>query len=83
MGAEEEEYEGGPDQLADKLADLDDELAEQRAAALRAGSPTTSWTRRTPSCSPASSSAKTASSSFPRCPSWPSSAARTSASRRW
>ena len=37
MGAEEEEYEGGPDQLADKLADLDDELAEQRAAALRAG----------------------------------------------
>src|SRR5918995_1319324 len=37
MGAEEEEYEGGPDQLADKLADLDDELAEQRASALRAG----------------------------------------------
>ncbi|HWI31768.1 MAG TPA: ribosome biogenesis GTPase Der [Microbacterium sp.] len=36
MGAEEE-YEGAPDQLADKLADLDEELAEQRASALRAG----------------------------------------------
>ncbi|GAA2016505.1 ribosome biogenesis GTPase Der [Microbacterium ulmi] len=32
----DEEYEGGPDQLADKLADLDEELAEQRAEALRA-----------------------------------------------
>ena len=32
MGAEEEEYEGAPDQLADKLADLDEELAEQRAS---------------------------------------------------
>ncbi len=35
MGAEEE-YEGGPDQLAEKMADLDDTLAESRAAALRA-----------------------------------------------
>ncbi|GAA2072128.1 ribosome biogenesis GTPase Der [Microbacterium hatanonis] len=33
---DEEEYEGGPDQLEEKLADLDEELAEQRAAALRA-----------------------------------------------
>jgi len=30
------EYEGGPDQLEEKLANLDEELAEQRAAALRA-----------------------------------------------
>lgn len=36
MGAEDE-YEGGPDQLAEKLADLDEALAEQRAEALRAG----------------------------------------------
>lgn len=35
MGAEDE-YEGGPDQLAEKMADLDDTLAESRAAALRA-----------------------------------------------
>jgi len=35
MGAEEE-YEGGPDQLAEKLAEIDEELAEQRAATLRA-----------------------------------------------
>lgn len=32
-----EEYEGGDDHLAENLADLDDELADQRAAALRAG----------------------------------------------
>src|SRR6478735_2932135 len=32
-----EEYEGGPDHLEAKLADLDEELAEQRAASLRAG----------------------------------------------
>jgi len=36
MGAEDE-YEGGPDQLAEKLAGIDDALAEQRAQALRAG----------------------------------------------
>ncbi len=30
------EYEGGPDQLEEKLANLDEELADQRAAALRA-----------------------------------------------
>ncbi len=30
------EYEAGPDQLEEKLANLDEELAEQRAAALRA-----------------------------------------------
>ncbi|MFE1645384.1 ribosome biogenesis GTPase Der [Microbacterium sp. P01] len=35
MGAEDE-YEGGPDQLAEKLADIDEEFAEQRAATLRA-----------------------------------------------
>ncbi|ALJ20955.1 ribosome biogenesis GTPase Der [Microbacterium sp. No. 7] len=34
--AGEEEYEGGPDHLEEKLAGLDEELAEQRAAALRA-----------------------------------------------
>nr|BFF11029.1 hypothetical protein GCM10025699_23320 [Microbacterium flavescens] len=33
----EEEYEGGEDRLAENLADLDEELAEQRATALRAG----------------------------------------------
>lgn len=32
----DEDYEGGADQLAEKMADLDEELAEQRAAALRA-----------------------------------------------
>jgi GTP-binding protein len=32
----EEEYEGGPDQLAEKMATLDDILAEQRAQSLRA-----------------------------------------------
>ncbi len=32
----EEEYEGGPDRLEEKLANLDEELAEQRAAGLRA-----------------------------------------------
>lgn len=31
----DEEYEGAPDQLAEKLADIDEELAEQRAEALR------------------------------------------------
>ncbi|WP_345802171.1 ribosome biogenesis GTPase Der [Microbacterium sp. AZCO] len=36
MGAEDEEYEGAPDQLAEKLADLDEQLAEQRAETLRA-----------------------------------------------
>ncbi|WP_460773314.1 ribosome biogenesis GTPase Der [Microbacterium sp. GXF7504] len=36
MGAEDE-YEGGPDQLAEKLAGIDEAQAEQRAQALRAG----------------------------------------------
>lgn len=36
MGVEDE-YEGGPDQLAEKMAELDEVLAEQRAEALRAG----------------------------------------------
>ena len=36
MGAEDDEYEGGPDQLAERLAELDEGLAEQRAEALRA-----------------------------------------------
>lgn len=37
MGAEDEyDYDGEPDQLAEKMADLDDTLAESRAAALRA-----------------------------------------------
>jgi len=35
MGAEDE-YEGGPDHLADTLEHLDDDLADQRASALRA-----------------------------------------------
>ncbi len=35
MGAEDE-YEGGPDRLAEKLAELDETLADQRAEALRA-----------------------------------------------
>lgn len=37
MGVEEDEYEGGPDQLAEKMQNLDEALAEQRAEALRAG----------------------------------------------
>lgn len=36
MATTEDEYEGGPDQLEEKLANLDEELADQRAAALRA-----------------------------------------------
>ncbi|QIG41015.1 ribosome biogenesis GTPase Der [Microbacterium sp. 4R-513] len=36
MGAEDDEYEGGPDQLAERLADIDEDLAEQRAETLRA-----------------------------------------------
>jgi GTPase len=32
----EDEYEGGPDQLAEKMAELDETLADQRAATLRA-----------------------------------------------
>ena len=32
----EDEYEAGEDQIAEKLADLDDNLADQRAATLRA-----------------------------------------------
>ncbi len=32
----EDEYEAGPDQLEEKLANLDEQLADQRAAALRA-----------------------------------------------
>ena len=37
MGVDDE-YEGGPDQLAEKMAELDEVLAEQRAQALRQGS---------------------------------------------
>lgn len=36
MATTEDEYPGGPDQLEEKLANLDEELADQRAAALRA-----------------------------------------------
>lgn len=36
MGAEDDEYEGAPDHLAERLADLDEGLAEQRAETLRA-----------------------------------------------
>src|SRR5690606_25206084 len=32
----DDEYEGGPDDLAEKMADLDEELAEQRADLMRA-----------------------------------------------
>ena len=34
--AADDEYEGGPDRLEEKMAGLDEELAESRAAALRA-----------------------------------------------
>ena len=34
--AADDEYEGGPDRLEEKMADLDEELAESRAEALRA-----------------------------------------------
>ena len=38
MGTEpEDEFEVGPDHLAETLADIDDELADQRAASMRAG----------------------------------------------
>jgi len=33
----DDEYEGGPDQLAEKMAQLDEQLAEARAETLRAG----------------------------------------------
>lgn len=36
MSAAEDEYEGGADQLAERLAGIDDDLADRRAAALRA-----------------------------------------------
>ncbi|SDQ75196.1 ribosome biogenesis GTPase Der [Microbacterium sp. cf332] len=36
MATTDDEYEGGPDQLEEKLANLDEQLADQRAAALRA-----------------------------------------------
>lgn len=36
MSTVDDEYEAGPDHLEEKLANLDEELAEQRAAALRA-----------------------------------------------
>lgn len=36
MAADDEKYDGGPDRLAESLAELDEELAEQRAATLRA-----------------------------------------------
>ncbi|MFT4136160.1 ribosome biogenesis GTPase Der [Microbacterium sp.] len=36
MGADDQDYEGGPDHLVEKLAELDEELADQRAEALRA-----------------------------------------------
>ena len=36
MSAEDEEYEGGPDRLAETLAGLDEELVEARAETLRA-----------------------------------------------
>ena len=35
--ADEEEYEGGEDRLAEKLDAMDEELVESRAATLRAG----------------------------------------------
>ena len=33
----DDEYEGGPDQLAEKMESLDEQLAEARAETLRAG----------------------------------------------
>ena len=36
MGVDDDEYEGGPDHLVERLAEVDEELAEQRAEALRA-----------------------------------------------
>ncbi|MEH3090383.1 MAG: ribosome biogenesis GTPase Der [Microbacterium arborescens] len=36
MATTDDEYEGGPDQLEEKLANLDEQLADQRAATLRA-----------------------------------------------
>ena len=37
MSDREDEFEGHDDDLAERLADVDEELAEQRAAALRTG----------------------------------------------
>ena len=36
MGVDDDEYEGGPDHLVERLAEVDEELAEQRAEARRA-----------------------------------------------
>jgi hypothetical protein len=80
--AAEDEYEAGPDQIEEKLANLDEELAEQRAARCAPRSPTTTWTMRTTTCSRASPPAARSSRCCPRCPSSRSSDGRTSASRR-
>lgn len=37
MAHDDEHFDGGPDDLADRLSDLDEELATQRAASLRSG----------------------------------------------
>ncbi|MGK9146756.1 ribosome biogenesis GTPase Der [Plantibacter flavus] len=37
MAHDDEHFDGGPDDLADRLLDLDEELATQRAASLRSG----------------------------------------------
>ena len=70
MGADDdEEYEGGADHLAEKLADLDEELAEaaRRRRCARA-SPTTSSTTRMPRCSRASTLGEDGIEYFPALP---------------
>lgn len=37
MAHDDEQFDGGPDDLADRLQDMDEELATQRAASLRSG----------------------------------------------
>lgn len=82
MGVDDE-YEGGPDQLAEKMAELDEVLAEQRAQALRAGLEDFDLDEDDAALLAGLAGERTGSSSCRRCRSWRSWVARTSASRRW
>ena len=82
MTDRDDEFDATDDDLAERLAGVDEELAEQRAAHCAPGSRTTSSTRRT-SAARAPRRARRASATCPRCPSSRSSAGRTSASPPW
>jgi hypothetical protein len=78
----DDEYEGGPDGLAEKLAGIDDALADQRAATLRASLEEYDLDDDDTELLGAVFTASTAMSTCRRCRSWRSWGARTSASRR-